>query len=54
MSMPLSLCGYRLVTLAATPAAGALLSWRLDRGKEDAQRLSERRGLARRDVPRVR
>jgi 3-deoxy-D-manno-octulosonic-acid transferase len=52
MSMPLSLCGYRLATLAATPIAGALLSYRLNLGKEDAERLGERRGLAQRERPR--
>ena len=36
---------YRAATLAATPFAGALLSLRLNRGKEDPDRVDERRGL---------
>lgn len=42
---PLSLSAYRLATHAAAPFAGVLLSLRLNRGKEDPERLDERRGL---------
>ncbi len=52
MSMPLSLRGYRLATWAATPIAGPLLWSRLSRGKEDSERLDERRGLFTRERPR--
>ena len=45
MTAPLSLALYRAATLAATPFAGALLSLRLNRGKEDPDRVDERRGL---------
>ena len=43
---PLSLTAYRLATAAAAPFAGALLSLRLNKGKEDPDRLDERRGVA--------
>ena len=43
---PVSLAAYRLATAAAAPFAGALLSLRLNRGKEDPDRIDERRGLA--------
>ena len=46
MSAPLALGLYRAATFAATPLAGALLSLRLNRGKEDPDRVDERRGLA--------
>ena len=45
MRHPISLQAYRLATRLATPLAGPLLSWRLNRGKEDAMRIDERRGL---------
>src|ERR1700729_4512299 len=45
MTAPLSLTGYRLVSFLATPLAGPILSMRLKRGKEDARRVGERRGL---------
>ncbi|HXT07930.1 MAG TPA: 3-deoxy-D-manno-octulosonic acid transferase [Roseiarcus sp.] len=45
MTPPLALTLYRAATLAATPFAGALLSLRLNRGKEDPDRVDERRGL---------
>src|ERR1700722_13964030 len=45
MTAPLSLTGYRLASFLATPLAGAVLSMRLKRGKEDQLRVSERRGL---------
>ena len=51
MSMPLSLRGYRLATWAAAPIARPFLSLRLNRGKEDALRLDERRGEAVRSRP---
>jgi 3-deoxy-D-manno-octulosonic-acid transferase len=50
------LLAYRLATGAAAPLAGALLSLRLNRGKEDPDRLDERRGwpsLARPEGPLV-
>jgi 3-deoxy-D-manno-octulosonic-acid transferase len=50
MTAPLSLTLYRLASLLATPLAGPILRMRLRRGKEDPQRVGERRGLAR--VPR--
>lgn len=46
MSFPLSLRAYRAATTLAAPFAGALLSLRLNKGKEDAMRLGERRGLS--------
>jgi 3-deoxy-D-manno-octulosonic-acid transferase len=46
MSLPISLFAYRAATRLAMPLAGPLLGYRLDRGKEDAFRLGERRGLA--------
>lgn len=48
--LPLSLRAYRLATLLGSPLAGFLLSGRLKRGKEDAARLSERRGES--NIPR--
>ena len=51
MSASISLGGYRLATWLATPLAGPLLSLRLNRGKEDAMRLDERRGLFARARP---
>ena len=49
--MTLSLGAYRLATGAAAPFAGALLSLRLNRGKEDPDRLDERLGVAGRERP---
>ena len=46
MTAPLSLIGYRLASLLATPLAGPMLAMRLKRGKEDPQRIRERRGLS--------
>ena len=46
MTAPLSLHAYRLVTALGTPLAGPFLSMRLRRGKEDPQRIAERRGRA--------
>ena len=45
MTAPVSLTAYRLVTYAAAPLAGALLSLRLNKGKEDPERVEERRGF---------
>jgi 3-deoxy-D-manno-octulosonic-acid transferase len=42
-----SLAAYRLATTAAAPFAGVMLSLRLNRGKEDPDRIDERRGLSR-------
>ena len=46
MTAPLSLHAYRLMTALGTPLAGPFLSMRLRRGKEDPQRIEERRGRA--------
>jgi 3-deoxy-D-manno-octulosonic-acid transferase len=43
--LPLTLRLYRGLTRAAAPLAGALLNWRLRRGKEDPQRIGERHGV---------
>jgi 3-deoxy-D-manno-octulosonic-acid transferase len=54
--LPLSLRAYRLATFAGAPLAGLLLANRLKRGKEDPERLAERRGetqVARPDGPLV-
>jgi 3-deoxy-D-manno-octulosonic-acid transferase len=48
--LPLALRAYRLATWAGSPLAGYLLASRLKRGKEDAARLTERRGETR--IPR--
>ncbi len=45
MRAPLSLIAYRTASFLATPLAGLLLAMRLRRGKEDARRIGERRGL---------
>jgi 3-deoxy-D-manno-octulosonic-acid transferase len=45
MTAPLTLGLYRAATYAATPLAGALLSLRLNKGKEDPDRVEERRGV---------
>jgi 3-deoxy-D-manno-octulosonic-acid transferase len=42
--LPLTLRAYALLTAAATPFAHYLLNRRLQRGKEDPQRIAERRG----------
>ena len=44
LPLPLTLHAYRALLNVATPLAGILLSHRLKRGKEDAERLPERRG----------
>jgi 3-deoxy-D-manno-octulosonic-acid transferase len=44
LRLPLPLKAYRAMTRVATPLAGALLAHRLKRGKEDPERLRERRG----------
>ncbi len=46
MTAPLSLHAYRALTALGTPLAGPFLSYRLKRGKEDAERLGERQGRA--------
>ena len=43
--LPFTLRLYRAVTALAAPLATPLLNWRLKRGKEDAQRMGERRGI---------
>jgi len=37
---------YRRLTRWAAPFAGSILNWRLKRGKEDPERIQERRGIA--------
>lgn len=44
LSLPVSLRVYRGLTRTATPLAGAMLKWRLRKGKEDPARIGERRG----------
>ncbi len=46
MSLPWTLHAYRMATRLVTPLSGALLGWRLRRGKEDAARWRERQGVA--------
>ncbi|RBP07381.1 3-deoxy-D-manno-octulosonic-acid transferase [Roseiarcus fermentans] len=46
MRAPLSLHAYRALTALATPFAGLFLAWRRRRGKEDGNRIGERRGVA--------
>ncbi len=46
MTASLSLHAYRILTALGTPLAGPFLSIRLKRGKEDPQRIGERRGRA--------
>jgi 3-deoxy-D-manno-octulosonic-acid transferase len=46
MTAPLSLQAYRALTALGAPLAAPLLAIRLRRGKEDAERLGERRGRA--------
>ncbi len=46
MTSPLSLHVYRALTALGTPLAGPFLAWRRSRGKEDGERLPERRGVA--------
>lgn len=43
--LPLTLRAYRLVSAAMTPLAPALLAYRTKRGKENSDRVQERRGL---------
>ena len=43
--LPFTLRLYRGLTGMAAPLAGPLLNWRLKRGKEDVQRMGERRGI---------
>ncbi len=51
MNMPLVLRLYRSSTRLMSPAARLLLALRQRRGKEDAERLGERRGLASQERP---
>jgi 3-deoxy-D-manno-octulosonic-acid transferase len=46
-SLPLTLHAYRALMTAAVPLVGVLLSHRLKRGKEDPERVPERRGESR-------
>jgi 3-deoxy-D-manno-octulosonic-acid transferase len=45
-ALPVTLRAYRRLSALATPLTGALIQRRLKRGKEDLQRLGERRGIA--------
>jgi len=45
--MPLPLRAYRALSGAVTPLAGTIARQRLKRGKEDPERIDERRGIAR-------
>jgi 3-deoxy-D-manno-octulosonic-acid transferase len=45
--LPLTLRAYRLVSATMTPMAGLLFAYRTRRGKEQPERISERRGQAR-------
>ena len=44
--LPLLIRLYRRMTRWAVPFSGAILNWRLKRGKEDAGRVNERKGIA--------
>jgi 3-deoxy-D-manno-octulosonic-acid transferase len=44
-SLPATLRAYRRLTRWATPLASPFLKWRLKRGKEDPERIGERRGV---------
>lgn len=43
---PFPIRAYRGMTRWAAPFAGSILNWRLKRGKEDPERVHERRGIA--------
>jgi 3-deoxy-D-manno-octulosonic-acid transferase len=43
--LPFPIRLYRRITRWAEPVAGSILNWRLKRGKEDPQRVQERRGI---------
>lgn len=45
-ALPVTLRLYRTLSALATPLAGAMISRRLKQGKEDAERIGERRGIA--------
>ena len=49
--LPLALHAYRIGLTVLEPAASGLLLWRKRRGKEDQERLGERRGIASRERP---
>ncbi|MBX3519478.1 MAG: 3-deoxy-D-manno-octulosonic acid transferase [Xanthobacteraceae bacterium] len=44
--VPLLIRLYRRMTRWAVPFSGAILNWRLKRGKEDTERVNERKGIA--------
>ncbi len=50
-SLPLALRAYRSASSAASLLAPAWLAYRVGKGKEDAERLAERRGIASADRP---
>lgn len=45
-ALPATLAAYRRLSAAAVPLAGPLIARRLKRGKEDPERIAERRGVA--------
>lgn len=45
-ALPVTLRLYRALSALATPLAGVMIARRLKQGKEDAERIGERRGLA--------
>jgi 3-deoxy-D-manno-octulosonic-acid transferase len=49
--LPVALRIYRTGLIVLEPAAAGLLLWRKRRGKEDPERLGERRGIANRERP---
>jgi 3-deoxy-D-manno-octulosonic-acid transferase len=51
LRLPLPLHLYRAGLIVLEPAAAALLRWRMRRGKEDRERLPERRGMPSRERP---
>src|SRR5262245_1138677 len=51
-SLPLALRAYRRLSAAAAPVTGLLIRRRLRQGKEEPQRVGERRGFASVDRPR--
>jgi 3-deoxy-D-manno-octulosonic-acid transferase len=50
-SLPIPLRAYRALSGAVTPLAGTIARQRLKRGKEDAARLDERRGISKLNRP---
>lgn len=49
--LPIALKAYRLMSLAAAPLVHPLVARRLKKGKEDAARVAERRGVSSRERP---